>query len=256
VTCQPATLRRWPVGAVGAFILKEPLEPSHLRGVTHATGGISGGLWGRSQRDEPTVAVVLNACEFHRLGTESRGARARPLFAPGFWDRTFTLASPAGCTAGGNRYTYENLTTNRAWHLPRGALACAVDADGGPLLSFDVFFDPTVDSPTALAVVSDLLPADAQQLISHELTNGGSKYPKYPQGSCHEVIFSSDELEAAIANGPQTANIDQQDKVSVTLYSGNELGQDGADQPYQPESIHLASVVQGDGSAGSLGVAC
>jgi hypothetical protein len=184
-------------------------------------------------------------------------APVRGLYSPPeFWDRTFTVASPADCAAAGERYTYGNLTTNRAWRLPRGALTCAVDADGGPLLSFDVFFDPPVDAPTALAVVSNLLPADAQQLMSHDLTNGGSKYPKYSQGSCHEVIFSSDSLRAAITEGPQSANIDQQDKVSVTLYSGNELGQDGADQPYQPDSIHLADVVQGDGTAGDLGVSC
>lgn len=168
-------------------------------------------------------------------------AQLRGYFSPtSFWDHNFTPATSSDCVLQGAN----SLDSSHAWRLPGGGLVCSWgplpnDSWGGRVMTFKVFFDPHVNAQTAVAAVTSILPADSQQAGSFDGANGDDS--KYPKGSCVALDYSSSALGDAVTKVSPTWTGDR-DKVNFDLYSGNASGSDGADKPYDPESIHLALV--------------
>jgi hypothetical protein len=168
-----------------------------------------------------------------------------------FWDQTFTSATLADCTAEG----FNGISTDRAWRLPGGALACAphpaVGAWGGRIVNVWLYFDPNVDAQKALTAFASILPADSQQVGS--LAGVNADYSKYQSGSCQEVVYGSGALAAAVSQANPSWTADPH-KVSAVLYSGNATSPDGSDQAYRSGSVHLALVGLGGENRGADGV--
>jgi hypothetical protein len=157
-----------------------------------------------------------------------------------FWNQTFTPTTVAECIARGFD---GHFGKDRVWRLGGGALACVSDPSvgvwGDRIIHASLYFEPPVDARTALASTLGLLPSDSRQVGSVE--QGNLDWSIYREGSCQYVKFSSDTLADAVRQayppweGPR-------DRADVKLYSGNAVVPDGADQPYRPESIHVATV--------------
>jgi hypothetical protein len=168
-------------------------------------------------------------------------AALRGYFSPlSFWDQKFSTASSQDCVLQGA----QTFNSKHAWRLPRGGLVCATgplynDPWGGRLMTFSVFFDPHVNAQTAVTAVTNILPADSEQAGSFNGVNGDDS--KHPDGSCVMLDYSSNVLGDAVAKVNPTWTGDR-NRVNFDLYSGNASGPDGADKPYDPDSIHLALV--------------
>jgi hypothetical protein len=175
-------------------------------------------------------------------------AGLRGLFSPeSFWDQTFTAATSVDCTAQGE----ESMWAQRVWRLPGGGLACTAGnqtPQWGRIIIVKLYFDPHVDTKTALAAVTSILPADSQQVMSKEGVNRDDS--KYRDGSCQLLAYSSDTLAAAVRQvrpkWPEDPHL-----VSVELYTGNQTN-DGADRPYHPDSVHLADLRVGSPGSNPL----
>jgi Protein of unknown function (DUF2511) len=155
-----------------------------------------------------------------------------------FWDQTYGPAAAADCTSQG----FDGMTPIRAWRLPGEALVCAGNPDfgawDGRVVNVSLYFDPPVDAQTALQGIAHVLPTDSQVATSTDGHN--PSWSKIPDGTCEDVIFTSDALAAAESQVLPTWTGDPH-KVSVTLYSGNETS-DGSDQTYPSGSVHSALV--------------
>jgi hypothetical protein len=175
-------------------------------------------------------------------------AQLRGYFSPeAFWDQAFSRATSSDCVLQGA----DSLDSAHAWRLPGGGLVCSWgplpnDSWGGRVMTFSVFFDPRVDAQTAAYAVTSLLPADIKQAGSFNADNADGS--KYPNGSCVDLVYSSDAL-AAVISDVNPGWTGTRNKVDFSLYSGN-TGSDGADKPYQPDSVHLALVGLGTDGMG------
>jgi hypothetical protein len=179
------------------------------------------------------------------------GAELRGFMSPiGFWDTTFTPVTEDLCVTQG----FDNTgPLDRQWRLPSGALACArapsVGAWDGRLVNVMVFFDPRVDSHTALATITDLLPTDATKVGDTRARNAA--YSKYQDGSCEHLSYASDAV-ASVMNRVNPTWTGARG-VDVELLSGTATSSDGSDDAYQDGSVHAALI--GIGSGG-LNVSC
>jgi hypothetical protein len=107
-------------------------------------------------------------------------------------------------------------------------------------MTFHVYFQPSVGAQSAARVVTNLLPTDIQQAGSFNGVNNDAA--KYREGSCVELVYSSNALSDAVRQVSPTWTGDL-NKVNFVLYCGNmSTDAGGADKPYQPDSIHLADV--------------
>lgn len=166
-----------------------------------------------------------------------------------FWDETFASASVSDCIAQGyrnSRLKGDDLSRDRAWRLPNGALACVDDPYSGVWgtrqIHIWVFFEPPVDESIAIATAKSLLPSDIQQIGSVEYVNHDWSVYR-DSGSCKWVTFESNALAEAVNQAlPDWGETAPEEKVEVILYSGNMINPDGSDQMYRPESIHVATV--------------
>lgn len=115
---------------------------------------------------------------------------------------------------------------------------------GWPSHDLQCFFDPHVDAQTAADAVTSLLPSDVEQAGSFNGDNADGS--RYPNGSCANLVYSSDAL-AAVISDVNPGWTGTRNMVHFSLYSGNTTSSDGADKPYQPDSVHLALVGLGSG---------
>lgn len=175
-----------------------------------------------------------------------------------YWDRSFTVTNPAECIAQGIQGAddlgsplNDATAPNRAWRLPSGALACVSSRDNSPVRVIDLTFDPSVDSRTALAAVTSILPVDTLQIASYDGVKArpfDGTEPRYPNGSCKEIVYTSESLATEVTTtDPQVASQDDPHRVNVWLFSGNASYKDGSDRPFDSNSVHLASLVYGAG---------
>jgi len=181
----------------------------------------------------------------------------RGYFAPrAFWDHAFAAAQPADCAARASR----GNTYTRAWQLPDGVLACArFETSSGRIDDVDLYFDPAVDAKAAAAAAFNVLPTDS----THVGSVPGVNWPaplSGPEatGSCQVERYTSEALAAA-----RTADVPPSfqwpappEQFTVVLFSGMSHP-DTADRPFDPESVHVASITMAVGDrTTTAGVGC
>jgi hypothetical protein len=158
---------------------------------------------------------------------------------PAVWDQSFGAATAAECTEEGD----DGLSPVSAWRLPGGALACAGNpsfgAWDGRVVYVNVYFDPPVDSATALKQLAAIYPADAQ--LSGPVAGVNGAASGIPDGSCEDAVFTSAALGVAVSQvNPSWPG--QVNKSSVALYSGGATSGDGALKPFRPAVVKLAGI--------------
>jgi hypothetical protein len=181
----------------------------------------------------------------------------RGYFAPrAFWDDTYPAAQPADCAARAGR----GIDYTRGWQLPGGVLACArFETSSGRIDDVDLYFDPAVDAQAATAAAFNVLPTDS----THVGSVPGVNWPaplSGPEatGSCHVERYTSEALAAArtAAVVPSFQWPAPPEQFTVVLFSGMSFP-DTADRPFDPESVHVASITMAVGDRTTTeGVAC
>jgi len=160
-------------------------------------------------------------------------------------------ATPAACAAAG---AAEASGTERAWRLSGGALLCVDDWGLSQtwqdhLIAIDVYFPSAVTQEHALDVARTLLPLDSRMLATFGGVN--NSVSSMPDGSCMQAVYASSTLKRfVLATNPQWTT--GSEKASISLYSRGQTA-DGADSPYSPTRVHLASVTIGGENRGSDG---
>jgi hypothetical protein len=182
----------------------------------------------------------------------------RGLYSPiSFWDRTFTPATISNCVAQGTELTpagdpSTSLNVTHAWHLPGGVLACAPNPNSqnngpnGRMTLVDLYFtDPGADIHTALDATLSVLPTDATHISTFHGANTAES--QHPNGGCQIETYSSNALAAARNRyDPTGASMQDPHKVSVQLSTGQPLPGGYNDQPFNPASVHDATIIYGD----------
>lgn len=187
-------------------------------------------------------------------------ADLRGLYSPiSFWDNMFKAASIADCAAQGADVTPSSpLAITHAWTLPGGVLACASDPDsgtGGRVGIVDLYFaDPGADLHTALDSALAVLPADATHV--NTLQGKNSAESGHPAGGCQIENYRSNILAAARnMHDPKGASMQDPHDVSVQMSTGHPLAGGYNDLPFNPASVHNATVIYGPTPAGPDGTA-
>jgi hypothetical protein len=103
----------------------------------------------------------------------------------------------------------------------------------------NLYFDPHANADAALRTVADIMPTDTQQVRS--IIGSNADHSKYQDGSCQQVLYSSNIIAAAVSQANPKWTGDPH-LVEVTLYTGNATSSDGSDQRYEPASVHLALI--------------
>jgi hypothetical protein len=167
----------------------------------------------------------------------------------GWWDQNHKAIAVDQCLAEGE----QPVGTEHAWQLSSNAIACYDDQPfvtwRGRMISVNIYYSGKVNEQQAIAVASSILPADSNAIGMYDGVN--PTYSAQPNGSCHQAVYSSPTLAAAVRQANSTWSADPA-KASVSLYSGHQTA-DGADKAYLSSSINLASVAIGSENRGSDG---
>jgi hypothetical protein len=144
--------------------------------------------------------------------------------------------------------------------LPDGVLACSrFETSSGRIDDVDLYFEPAVDAQAAAAAAFRVLPTDS----THVGSVPGVNWPaplSGPEatGSCQVERYTSDTLAAArIADVvPSFQWPAPPEQFTVVLFSGMSHP-DTADRPFDPESVHVASITMAVGDRTTTeGVGC
>jgi hypothetical protein len=175
------------------------------------------------------------------------------------WNQKFTPAPLSDCAAqGADVYDPSSgdppgLSIQHAWRLPGGVLACSPtpsQSAAGHVDDIALYFDPHVDARTALDSAASVLPTDLRHVSS--LTGSNRPESAYPNGSCQQEVYSSDTLAAALTKH-NLAVADGPDPHKVTIMLSGTGGSGFPQTPYDPRSVHVASIISDDGAPDSDG---
>ncbi|GAB2960567.1 hypothetical protein LWP59_05515 [Amycolatopsis acidiphila] len=119
------------------------------------------------------------------------------------------------------------------------------------MINVDIYFPMKVNEQQALAIAMSILPVDAAPVATFNGVN--PDYSTKSSGSCRQSTYTSAALGGAVRQANPTWTADPA-KANIILYSGHATSEDGADKPYSPTSVNLASVGIGPENRGTDGI--
>lgn len=170
-----------------------------------------------------------------------------------WWNQNHQAGAVAECSTQGDH----PIGTEHAWQLSGGGIACIDDQPfdtwGHRVITANIYFPRHVDEQTALGVALLLLPTDARQAGVFDGVN--ADWSANQVGSCRQAVYQSSTLASAVHQADPAWTADPA-KAHIVFYSGHQTNE-GADKPYSPSSVNLASVsIGGENRSQDGGVHC